>query len=478
MRNLFRLLAISAAAAGLWACDDSGTTAGSALITDEIVIVRDSLFTIDGISEANPSVRARTVLQLLGRYSAEGYGTFESDVVCQYLPSASIDTVGVSVNDIDSVKLVLSMYKDGFAGDSLAPMGLTVHRLTRQLPSVMYSDFDPSGYYDPEPYASTSYTGLIGSAEALGKDSEGALFKNVYVDLPIEFARDLYNEFATRPSTFETPQSFAEWFPGFYIANSFGSGRATRFSHNAIEVYYKAHYTLDEGTIFERDTVLPFVATYLGVTPEVMTNNNIRFDMAQSLKERVEGGEPILVAPVGYDVEFRFPAREILAKYKEQSNPLTVVNDLTFALPAIDISNEYGLKPPPYILMVKKSKKEEFFANNQVTDDKNSFYAAYDSDTKKYKFSSMLAYINDIISKGEVLEEDEEFVICPVLVSFYTTQNTSSSMLNYYYGLSYPTTTSTGQVSTITPYVTEPVMAKLDFEHAKIEFSFAKQTFH
>ncbi|MDE5727453.1 MAG: DUF4270 domain-containing protein [Duncaniella sp.] len=477
MRHLFRLLAISLTAAGLWACDDSGTTAGSSLVTDEIVIVRDSLFTVSGIPGANPSVRSRTILQLLGRYSAEGYGKFESDIVCQYLPSASIDTTGVSVEDIDSVKLVLSMYKDGFAGDSVAPMGLTVHRLTRQLPDVLYSDFDPTGYYETEPYASGSYSALISTAEGIGADSEGALFKNVYIDLPLQFARDLYTEFKERPQTFETPKSFAKWFPGLYIANSFGSGRATRFSHNAIEVYYRAHYTLDKGTEEERDTVLPFVASYMGVTPEVMTNNNIRFEMSDKLKARIDAGETIIVGPVGYDVEFRFPAREILEKYKEQSNPLTVVNDLTFKLPAKDISNEYGLNPPPYILMVKKSKKEEFFAKSKVTDDINSFYARYDSSTKSYTFSSMLSYINEIIAAGEVKPEDEEFVICPVLVSFYTTQN-NNYYNSYYYGYSYPTVTTTGQVSTITPYVTEPVMAKLDFENARIEFSFSKQLFH
>jgi len=476
MRHLLRLLAISLAAAGLWSCDESGTTAGSSLVTDEIVIVRDSLFTVSGIPDANPSVRSRTILQLLGRYSAEGYGKFESDIVCQYLPSASIDTMGVSVDDIDSVKLVLSMYKDGFAGDSLAPMGLTVHRLTKQLPTTLYSDFDPSGYYEAEPYASASYSALIGTSEGLGTDTQGAIFKNIYISLPLKFARDLYTEFKERPQTFETPKSFADWFPGFYIANSFGSGRATRFSHNAIEVYYRAHYTLDEGTKEERDTVLPFVASYLGVTPEVMTNNNIRFEMSDKLKSRIEGGETIIVGPVGYDVEFRFPAREILEKYKEQSNPLTVVNDLTFKLPAEDISNEYGLKPPPYILMVKKSKKEEFFAKSKVNDDISSFYARYDATTKSYSFSSMLSYINEIIAAGEVKPEDEEFVICPVLVSFYTAQNN-----NYgygYYGYSYAPTTTTGQVSTITPYVTEPVMAKLNFEDAKIEFSFSKQLFH
>ena len=81
----------------------------------------------------------------------------------------------------------------------------------------------------------------------------------------------------------------------------------------------------------------------------------------------------------------------------------------------------------------------------------------------------MRDYIMDVMSRDEVTVEDEEFVICPALVSFFV--NSSNNYYSYYYG----TTTST-TVSSITPYVTEPVMGKLDFANAKINFTFTKQT--
>lgn len=124
--------------------------------------------------------------------------------------------------------------------------------------------------------------------------------------------------------------------------------------------------------------------------------------------------------------------------------------------------------------MVKKSKKEEFFAKNKINDDIDSFYATYNSTTGKYNFSSMLDYINDIIKKGSVDPEDEEFVICPVLVSFYTENTSNNYYYGYYYGYSSGSTGGT-TVSTITPYVTEPVMTLLDFKNAKVEFTFSKQ---
>ena len=121
--------------------------------------------------------------------------------------------------------------------------------------------------------------------------------------------------------------------------------------------------------------------------------------------------------------------------------------------------------------MVKKSEKEKFFSRASVNDNMSSFYAAYDSTNKCYNFSSMLNYINDIIKKGTVTPEDEEFVICPVNISYYAAAS-SSSYYGYYYGYS----SQTQQISAITPYVTEPVMVKLDFSKAEIKFSFTRQT--
>ena len=192
--------------------------------------------------------------------------------------------------------------------------------------------------------------------------------------------------------------------------------------------------------------------------------------MSEELKQRAQSGETMLIAPTGYDVEFNFPAREILRRYQENSGSLAVVNSLSLSIPAIEIENDYGLTPPPYVLLVKKKDKDKFFAGTQINDNLSSFYASYNSTTKSYTFSSMRDYILDIIKKGEATEEDEEFVICPALVSFYV--NSNSNYYSYYYGYN---TTST-QVSSITPYVTEPVMATLDFSNAKIKFSYSKQT--
>lgn len=456
---------------GIMSCEDS-STAGGSLVQDEVEIVMDSAFSVDGRPVTNDLVQSRTILQLLGSIEAEGYGLLSSDIVCQYMPASNIDTFGVKAEYIDSVRLEMCMYKDAFAGDSTVPMGLTVYMLDKQLPSPIYSNFDPTGYYDPsKPVGSVTYSALLDGSPELAKDDNGNLYKSINVKLPRQLGVDLYNVFLNSPQTLQTPQAFAKWFPGLYIANSFGSGRVTRINNNYINVYYHSVHKINDDKN-PRDTTLYHVSSYMAVTPEVITNNNIHFEMSDALEDRADDGETILVGPTGYDVEFTFPTREILQRYQSQSGPLAVVNALNFTIPAKDISNDYGLKPPPYILMVKKSQKDKFFASTQINDNMSSFYAAYNSSTKSYTFSSMRNYIIDIINKGNVTADDEEFVICPVQVSFYTNSN-SNYYYGYYYG--YGSSTST-QVSTITPYVTEPVMTILDLKHAKIDFTFSKQT--
>lgn len=458
------LLALSAMAS----CDENSSSAGSSLVEDEVKIVIDTAFTVSGRAVMNDLVQSRTVLQLLGRIDAEGYGSLSSDIVCQYMPSAYVDTIGVKPEYIDSVKLVLTMFKDGFAGDSIVPMGVSVYPLKRQLTSPIYSNFNPADYYDPsEMIGSTTYSGLIDGAEGVASDGTN-IYKDIFVRLPREIGVKLLDRFKTNPQTFATPQAFAEWFPGLYITNSFGSGRVTRVVSNMINVYFRSVQPIPD-TNPQRDTVLHGTGTYMAVTPEIITNNNIAYKMSDKLSQRASRGESVIVGPVGYDVEFTFPAREIISRYKAQSGALSVINSLSLSLPVKEIDNDYGLMPPPYVLLVKKKDKAKFFSGTQINDNISSFYAAYDASAKRYVFSSMRDYIVDVMKKESITPEDEEFVVCPALVSFAV--NSGSNYYPYYFGQ-----TTSNKVSSITPYVTEPVMGILDFDKAKISFTFSKQT--
>ncbi len=472
IRILFLPLVSVVLAVTATSCDDSTSMAGGSLVQDNVDVIMDSTYTVAGVSRRYTEVPSRTTMQLLGRLKADGFGEIRSDVVTQYMPTAGIDTSFVSVDDIDSVKMMLAVYSDGFTGDSAMPMSITVHPLTRALPSPIYSSFDPTDYYDPSTvWGSTTFSTLIRGAALTGADSNGRIYKNIAVDLPVEIGRDLYREYVLNPSTFNTPSSFASWFPGVYITTSFGSGRVTRVDNNIITVYY--HRVLPPSyTGLDTDSIVSTTANYMGVTPEIITNNNISMSLSPDITGRVEAGEQLVVAPLGYDVEFTFPGKKIIEDYKARAGALAVINSLSFSLPAEPVTNDFGITPPPYLLMVKKSDRDNFFMKNQVNDNVTSFYATYNTSTRSYDFSSMRDYVLDLLAKDEIKDEDCEFILTPVLVAFY--ENTSSSSYSYYYY--YSSASTTRVVAQISPYVTEPVMAKLNFEKAKIKFTFSRQS--
>lgn len=438
----------------LFACEDSSSI-GTSITQEEVEIVIDSTFTVTGNTVNSSRIQSRTITQLLGKIDAKGYGYLSSDVVTQFMPAGVIDTTGVTENDIDSIKLLLQIPNGGYIGDSIAPMGLNVYRLNKQLPSPIFSDFNPDGYY--------SKADLIGStiysANALGQsDSVAELaYRTVYVDLPISLGKEFFNKYKENSAIYSDPTQFAQFFPGVYISNSYGSGRIMKITNSQVKLYYHKTVTMEDTG---NDSTYYKIGNYFAVTPEIITNNNILFNISDQLEAMIANGDNILVAPTGTNVEITFPTQDIVNKYKQNSGDLSVINSLTFEIPVSKISNNYNITPPPYVLLIKKSELDDFFANSEVTDNETSFYAAYNSTKNSYQFSDMRAYIINMINKEEITADDSEFVIVPVSV------NTESS--GYY--------STTVYLKDIVPYVETPVMAKLHLNEAKIKFTFSKQT--
>ena len=185
--------------------------------------------------------------------------------------------------------------------------------------------------------------------------------------------------------------------------------------------------------------------------------------MSDQLKTMIADGKTVIVPPTGTEVEIKFPAAQIISSYKAGSPILSVLNTLSFSIPASEIENTYGIEPPTNLLMVLASEKDEFFAKNKITDNRKSFMATYSATTKSYVFSDMRLYILDMMEKSTLSEDDFTFIITPVNVETETSQS------SYY-------TSGTTYVTTIAPYVTRPSMANLDLEKAKIILTFSRQS--
>lgn len=456
------LMAAAVVAASLSACK-SDSQIGMSIVQDDIAVVIDSAFTVTGYSVDMERVQSRTVAQLLGRIDAPGFGRLSSTVVTQFMPSSQMDSLLTSAEDIDSLVLYFYTATGEFVGDSIAPMGMNIYRLTKNLPSPIYSNFDPEGYYDKSaPLASKIYN-ISNNSLVLAGDTTYTEGVEIGVRMPQSLAVELYDAYKANPANFSSPTAFVDnVFKGIYVDNSFGSGRLIRTSTTMMSLYY--HY-------LEEDSVIYATGNYFAVTPEIVTNNDIDFVLSDDLRARVDAGEQLVVAPVGLECQIRFPAPEIIASYRSSKADISVLNSLTFTVPASGITNDYDFTVPSYLLLVLTKDKDEFFAKNKLPDSSTSFYATYSSTIGGYSFGDMRSYMLNLLDKDNVTEEDYTFTIVPVNCTFESSSSSSSYYYYYYYG-----TSASQTLSLMTPYVSAPVMAQLHLDDAKIKLTYSTQT--
>lgn len=431
---------------------------GSSLIQSENNIVIEDDFKLTGHSVSNDKVQSRTAMLLLGSIDADEYGQFASDFVTQFMPVAKLDTTLTSAAAIDSVKLKMMFAPGNFVGDSVMPMGLEVFRLNKGLEAPIFSDFDPQGYYNAmQPIGSAIYAA---SNFELSDSLKKLDHRDIYVDLPLDLGVELYNLYQTNPEAYINPTDFAKHFPGIYVRNSYGSGRVTQIGATLLQLYY--HY--DTKNTAGRDTTYNYVGSFYSATPEVLSNNNIDYAMAPQLNELVAQGQQLIVAPAGLEVEMEFPLCDLLDFYHANSGRLSVINNLTLSIPAVNISNTYGIRPPSQLLMVLKKDKAKFFEEGKVTDGVTSFYATYSDDTDTYDFSSLRNYMLDALDReDELTADDYTFILTPVTVDVETVYDSYTGTNKIY-------------VKSIVPYVQQPAMARLKLDEAKLELTFTNQS--
>ena len=466
MKHLIYVIMVTGVMLGLIACTDE--TIGVSITDNVSSIIEDSSFVITGHSVRNSRVQMRTSTKMLGSLQADGYGRLTAEALTSWMPAMSIDTAGTKVEWIDSCRLKLRMpYHDGYTGDSLAPMRLNVYRLNKVLPSPIYSDFDPTGYYSTDDLlASEPYSPKSGWIEVASNYTSSSIqydtTRVISVPMPVELGRELFLLYKNDPSLFSSPKRFAEYFPGIYITNSYGSGHVVNIKATELDVYYRQRAELSDTT----DTIYPSLCrSYLASTPEVVSNNIIRFDIDDAINSMVDQGQALLVAPAGYEVQVHFPIQDIIDKYQANiGNAQSIINNLTLTIPVSVPETEYNIQPPTYVLMVKTSMKDNFINGDSLANDKDSFYALYNAADKEYVFTGLRDYIINIINNqgGIATEDDANFTITPVDVTNYTyTQS-------YYGG-------TNSVVTKISPMVSRPAIARLLLDKAKINITYSKQ---
>lgn len=447
-------------------CQDETSELGESLAPGEVAIVCDSTFTLTGESVYTPVFDSRSTTNLLGSLSVPEYGNLHCTFVTRLMCAAKLNVEDtITSAEVDSMKMYLRVARGALTGDSLAPQRLNVYALTKQLPDDINNSFNPEGYYSRQSLIG-SKTFTLSALNTQDSIFTKATYINIPIMLPLEYARSVFDKYRNEPSIFEWPSTFREYLPGLYVEPSFGRGCVANVSRIETLLYYhrmvSSTSTDDDGetvTVWspQRDSV-----TVFSTAPEVLSSNNIHYDVSEFIKERIAAGHTMIVAPAGYNVSIHLPVAEVLTKFKEASGDVNVLNNLSLSIPASKVQNDYGIGLPYDLLMVRTSELDEFFANNKVPDSKTSFWLEYSSSTGCYSVSSMRQFLIDALASGVPYDEiDSNFTLVPVTVT------TEQKQTGY--------STTTAVVTACTPYILSPVMVDLHLDRAKIKFTYSLQ---
>lgn len=465
----------------IWSCEDNVSKIGSELVGSEVVISVDTVKAqLNCQTMLVNEFDGRTQSKLLGRINVPEYGKLDCSFVSQLMSSAKLNIPdSITVNDVDSMRVLMTVPRGSLTGDSLAPQQLKVYALTKKLPLNITNDFNTSGYYDASnPLGVKSYTlSRLALSDSLFKEQS-------IIKIPVQLGRDIavkYFNMYRNPAEagiFEWPNTFANEFPGVYVEQNFGNGCIGLINslgmflywHYPTRVYQKKETSSSdsesgEGEEYEyvtkivRDSVCLFSSE-----PEVISSNIIDYQVSDNLKNLVSEGSSVITTPGGYEVKFRFPIEKVLEKYNSSTSKLTVVSRLSMEIPANVVENDYGIGVVPNLLMVKTDKRKEFFENNLIPDNETSFYATYDNDKGLYSFNGMRSYILGLIEKqrnGETIAEaDLDFTLVPVIVDTEDVE-TYTQVVTY--------------VTKCAPYIGRPTMTLLDTDNSIVIFSFSRQ---
>ncbi|MCM1368791.1 MAG: DUF4270 domain-containing protein [Candidatus Amulumruptor caecigallinarius] len=451
-------------------CQDDVSEIGSSLSTGEVSIVVDSLVTdVKSKSIYYDSFDSRTINKLIGRINVPEYGSLSCSFVTQVMSAARMTVPdSITVEDVDSMRLVFTVPRGSFTGDSLAPQQLKVYRLEKQLPSDITSSFNPSGYYSSSSLMGKKSYSLSNIAKGDSAMTKATSIR-IPVDMPLEFAKDIFTRYRANDPIFEWPATFNQYFPGIYVEQNFGNGCIANITKSEFFTYwhrtdYKSVMQPDSTWKTEKVVVRDSVCL-LASQPEVLSSNIIDYKISDNITNLVNSGDMVITSPGGYMVQVEFPAKKLLEEYHHNGDALSMVSALRFEIPATMIRNEHSIGVAPYLLMIRSSEVDDFFAQNRVPDGITSFYAAYNKDTGSYQFNSMRDYFLKLLEdekNGESIEgEDMEFILVPVQVT--TDTNTGYNGVVSVY------------VTRCAPYVAAPTMTRLHTDRAVICFTYSSQ---
>ena len=429
----------------LVSCDDTTDNIGSALIdnVDKLHITTDT-FTVSTRSIVADSVLSRNMTGYLGKvrdpetgaylsssfmtqfYSPENFSFPDKDSI------QSRDELGEVMADSCDIRL----YYNGFYGDSLATMKMSVYELTKPVEEqkFFYSNFNPEKEYIS---GNENKTNKVYTLVDLNVDEKTRYSKDympaIRISLDKEYGTKILKAYYDNPNAFKNAYSFIhDVMPGFYFKSVGGLGSMAYISLSQLNVYFrhKTTTTASDGT--KRDTIITSVGAFPG-TEEVLQTTTVSNDKSTLQKLVSDNSCTYLKSPAGIFTEMRIPVKDIVEKQyigedgKTYSHKNDTINSAKVVLTRINNAqdSEYTLAIPQTLLILPKADMYSFFEKKKVADYKTSFLATYNSSTNTYTFNNIGGLVKYLYENGDRTKADwDKVVIIPVKTTYNTTSTT------------------------------------------------------
>lgn len=429
----------------LVSCDDTTDNIGSSLIdnVDKLHITTDT-FTVSTRSIVADSVLSRNMTGYLGKVRDPETGAYlSSNFMTQfYSPEnfsfpdkdsiQSRDELGEVMADSCDIRL----YYNGFYGDSLATMKMSVYELTKPVEEqkFFYSNFNPEKEYIS---GNENKTNKVYTLVDLNVDEKTRYSSDympaIRISLDKEYGTKILKAYYDNPNAFKNAYSFIhDVMPGFYFKSVGGLGSMAYISLSQLNVYFrhKTTTTASDGT--KRDTIITSVGAFPG-TEEVLQTTTVSNDKSTLQKLVSDNSCTYLKSPAGIFTEMRIPVKDIVEKQyigedgKTYSHKNDTINSAKVVLTRINNAqdSEYTLAIPQTLLILPKADMYSFFEKKKVADYKTSFLATYNSSTNTYTFNNIGGLVKYLYENGDRTKADwDKVVIIPVKTTYNTTSTT------------------------------------------------------
>jgi hypothetical protein len=428
-----------------WACNDTIGSVGLGIQPGEDKInVFDTTVVVGARTIEVDSIYAKTPAGLLGNYYDPSYGNIKCSYMCQYYPSIGFPYLdSIMYDKIDSVRL--NIYYTSFIGDSLTPMEVTVYPVVKPLINDFYTTANPADYCDfNNPITKYSYTARNKNVSDSLLQANGTYY--ISIPLPVKFGQDYLDK--VKNNELKTVDEFLNYFPGTYLATTFGTGNLLPINATEINLYYTRKTIVANSEGVSDSTVYVASRAVFTVTTEVIQLNKFENKNPSFLTED-NPDKTYLKSPAGVFTELTIPIREIangIGNKKFSSVALSLKaypkDDWNYSLsfpgmPAstTDASTGYMASSgyQPKLLLIEPDSVKNFFEMKKIADSKTSYTTQFSSSSYTYDFSNIANLIQNAIDKAP--DKDLKLWIIPVLTTWYS----ASSSSGYTYPIDYMT---------------------------------------